>query len=138
MIKPTISFPVFIVEKLDVAKEFYTNYLSFGLAFENDWYLHLVSESGIQVGFMLPDQPTQPKIFHKHFTGDGVIFSLEVADADIAYEEAKEKSLNIVKELTSEEWGQRHFCIEDPNGIYLDIVEAIVPTEEYLQGYAPE
>jgi uncharacterized glyoxalase superfamily protein PhnB len=58
-----------------------------------------------------------------------------VDDADSAYAEAKKKSLNIVVKLRSEEWGQRHFCIKDPNGVYLDIVQAIEPTEEYQQGY---
>ncbi|MCH9006779.1 hypothetical protein IIA29_02035 [candidate division KSB1 bacterium] len=69
MIKPNSSFPVFTVEKIDEAKAFYSNHFGFGVAFENEWYLHLVSESGIQVGFLLPNQPTQPKIFHKSFEG---------------------------------------------------------------------
>jgi len=61
------------------------------VAFENEWYLHLVSDSGIQVGFMLPEQPTQPKIFHSSYRGSGVIFSVEVNDADLAYSEAKKR-----------------------------------------------
>ena len=138
MISPNSSFPVFTVENLDGAKEFYPTHFGFGVAFENEWYLHLVSESGIQVGFLLPNQPTQPDIFHKSYNGSGVIFSLEVEDVDLAYFEAKEKSLNIVLELRSEDWGQRHFCIKDPNGIYLDIVQEIEQTEEYQQGYGAE
>lgn len=135
MINPNSSFPVFIVENLNAAKSFYTSYFGFGVAFENEWYLHLISESGIQVGFMLPDQPTQPEIFQKAHDGTGVIFSLEVKDADIAYSEAKQYSLEIVLELRSEDWGQYHFCVKDPNGICLDIVQAIAPTQEYLPGY---
>ena len=138
MINPNSSFPVFIVESLDKAKSFYSEHFSFGVAFENEWYLHLVSESGIQIGFMLPNQPTQPEIFKSPYPGNGVIFSLEVEDADSAYSEAREKSLNIVLELRSEDWGQRHFCIEDPNGVYLDIVQAIEATEEYQVGYETE
>lgn len=138
MIKPNSSFPVFIVENLDIAKTFYLNHFGFSVAFENEWYLHLVSESGIQIGFLLPNQPTQPDIFHKSFPGSGVIFSLEVDNADSAYAEARENSLNIVLELRSEDWGQRHFCIEDPNGIHIDVVQAIKPTEEYQQGYDTE
>jgi len=135
MINPASSFPVFIVNRLDNVETFYTENFSFGVAFQNEWYLHLVTETGIQVGFLLPDQPTQPDIFHQSFNGNGVIFSFEVNDADLAYSNAKKKSLNIVLELRSEEWGQRHFAIRDPNGIYLDIVQAIAPTEEYQQGY---
>ena len=138
MIKPSSSFPVFTVDNLDEANAFYSNHFSFSVAFENEWYLHLISVSGVQVGFLLPNQPTQPDIFHKSYNGNGVIFSLEVEDVDSAYSEAKRKPLNIVLELRSEDWGQRHFCVKDPNGIYLDIVQAIEPTEEYQQGYEAE
>jgi len=138
MIKPNSSFPVFIVEKIDEAKSFYSSYFGFDVVFQNEWYLHLVSESGIQVGFMLPNQSTQPVIFHNAHDGNGIIFSLEVEDAESAFAEAKEKSLNIVLELRSENWGQYHFCIKDPNGIYLDIVQAIEPTAEYQQNYETE
>jgi uncharacterized glyoxalase superfamily protein PhnB len=138
MIAAKSSFPVFTVERLDSAKEFYSEIFGFSVAFENEWYLHLVSGSGIQIGFLLPNLSTQPDIFHPSFSGNGVIFSLEVDDVDAAYAEAREKSLHVVLELRSEDWGQRHFCLKDPNGIYLDIVQAIEPTEEYQQGYATD
>jgi uncharacterized glyoxalase superfamily protein PhnB len=108
MIKPNSSFPVFIIEKIDEAKSFYSSYFGFDVTFENEWYLHLVSESGIQVGFMLPGQPIQPDIFHKAHNGNGFIFSLEVDDAEFAYTEAMKHSLDIVLKLRSEDWGQYH------------------------------
>ena len=135
MIELKSSFPVFIVKDIEAAKSFYTENLSFDVVFSGDWYIHLVSTTGVQVGFMLPDQPTQPSIFQKSYNGEGVIFSLEVEDADTAFAVAKSKSLNIVLELRSEDWGQRHFCIQDPNGIYLDIVQSFEPTEEYQSDY---
>ncbi|MEW7987348.1 MAG: VOC family protein [Candidatus Thiodiazotropha sp.] len=135
MIETKSSFVVFIVEDLDAAKSFYTDNLGFEVVFSGDWYIHLISKSGIQIGFMLPDQPSQPEIFRKAFPGEGVIFSLEVEDADAAYEIAKSKSLHVVLELKSEDWGQRHFCIQDPNGVYLDIVQSFDPTEEYQSDY---
>jgi len=135
MIHPKASFPVFIVKDLDAAKAFYLENFGFDTVFSGDWYIHLVSKSGIQVGFLLPNQPTQPPIFQKHFLGEGAIFSLEVDDAGAAFAFAKSKSLNIVLELCSEDWGQRHFCIQDPNGVHLDIVQSFVPTEEYQSDY---
>ena len=65
MIRTNSSFTVFTIENLAKAKAFYSKHFGFGVAFENEWYLHLVSEPGIQVGFLLPNQPTQPDIFHK-------------------------------------------------------------------------
>ncbi len=138
MIEPKGSFPVFIVKDIDVAKSFYSENLGFDVVFSGDWYIHLVSKSGVQVGFLLPDQPSQPPIFHKQHFGEGVIFSLEVADADAAYAAAKAQSLTIVLELRSEVWGQRHFCIQDPNGVHLDIVQSLEPAEEYRSDYVSE
>lgn len=135
MIKTISSFTVFTIENLTEAKTFYTKYFGFDIAFENEWYLHLVSEADIQVGFMLPNQPTQPEIFQKAYNGDGIIFSLEVEDVKSAYAEANAQSLDIVLELRAEDWGQHHFSIKDPNGIYVDIIESFEPTEEYQQGY---
>ena len=135
MIKINSSFPVFIVKSIADAKDFYTVNFDFQAVFENEWYLHLVSTSGVQVGFMLPNQSTQPQIFHESHSGSGVIFSVEVDNADLAHSKAKQRGLDIVLELRSEDWGQRHFCTKDPNGVYLDIVQAITPTEEYQSGY---
>ncbi len=135
MIQPKSSFPVCIVKDLEAAKTFYTEHLGFDVVFSGDWYLHLLTKSGVQVGFMLPEQPTQPPIFQNAFSGKGVILSLEVDDADAAYEAATSKSLPIVLALRSEDWGQRHFCIQDPNGLYLDIVQSFEPTDEYKSDY---
>lgn len=135
MIPAHSSLPVFIVRDLNGAKVFYTEHFGFGIAFENEWYLYLATESDVQIGFSLPDQVLQPQIFQKLWDGQGMIFSLEVEDADLTYAHAKETSLNMVIELRSEDWGQRHFCIQDPNGINLDIIQAIEPSEAYRQGY---
>ena len=135
MIHPNSSFSVLIVNDLDQAKTFYVSNFAFTVAFYNEWYLHLVSETGIQIAFMLPDQPTQPEIFRKQHDGNGYILSFEVEDADQAYAHAKSKSLDIALDLRSEEWGQRHFSIKDPNGVYIDVVQSTEPTEEYKSGY---
>lgn len=135
MIKANSSFPVFIVKNLSTAKEYYTKNFDFNIAFENEWYLHLVSESGVQIGFMLPNQPSQPELFHSAYSGKGVIFSIEVDDVGDAYSRAQEQKLKVVLTLRSEEWGQKHFSLEDPNNVYIDIVQAIEPTEEYQSDY---
>ena len=135
MIQPSSSFFVLIVNDLESAKSFYVNNFGFNVAFENEWYIHLVTESGIQVAFMLPNQPTQPDIFKKKYNGSGFILSLEVDDAEQAYSQAKQSNLDIALALKSEEWGQRHFAVKDPNGVYIDVVQATEPTEEYKSGY---
>lgn len=63
---------------------------------------------------MLPEQPTHPA-----HSGQGVIFSLEVDDADGACAHAQEHKCRNVLALRSENREQPHFSIQDPNGVHL-------------------
>ena len=134
MIHPKSSFPVFIVAAPDKVVGFYQN-LGFAEVFNSGWYVHLATKSGVQVGFLEPNHPSQPEFLHSSFSGGGSLFSLEVEDVKTAYEEAKELGLEIALELKSEEWGQRHFMLRDPHGLTLDILEATDPTEEYTKDF---
>ncbi len=135
--KTTVSgfFPVYIVKDLDGVKPFYTQHFDFRVVFEADWYIHLISEQGTQFGFMIQNHDSQPEMFWKAYDGEGIIYSIEVNDAKSEYEKFKKSTVPILLELKDEEWGQRHFVIEDPNGMKIDIVQHIEPTEEYKEQY---
>ena len=134
MISPKSSFPVFIVDTPSRAVDFY-RHLGFSEVFNSGWYVHLATESGIQVGFLEPNHPSQPELLHSPFMGSGSLFSLEVDNAEEAYDDVKKLGLKIVMELKSEEWGQRHFMISDPHQLIVDIVQTTDPTEEYAKEY---
>jgi len=134
MIQPKSSFPVFIVPTPTKAVDFYQN-LGFAEVFNSGWYIHMATESGVQIGFLEPNHPSQPEFLHSPASGSGSLFSLEVDDADVAYEAAKKIGLEIALELKSEEWGQRHFMLRDPHGLILDIVQPTEPSEEFASDY---
>ena len=99
--------------------------------FDPKFYLHLVSpDNGVQLGFMLPNLESQPTLLHPKMVTEGYVISLEVADAQKAYEQVKDLKLDIVFPLKEEVWGQRHFIIQDPAGFYLDIVEHLEVAEK--------
>ena len=95
----------------------------------------MATESGVQVGFLEPNHPSQPEFLHPPSKGVGSLFSLEVEDASAAYEEALNLGLEIALELKSEDWGQRHFMLRDPHGLIVDIVQATEPSEEFARDY---
>jgi len=112
-----------ITNKLSETKEFYTEYLGFGITFENDFYLLLHAPGReSEVSFLLPHHPSQQPLFHKPFQGQGMYLTIEVDDVDRVYDDLKKKKVPIRIELRNEPWGDRHFAIEDPNGIGIDIV----------------
>lgn len=119
-----------ITEKLEESKAFYTEVLGFGVSFENDFYLlmHTPNQEA-EISFLLPNHPTQQKIFHYSFKGEGIYLTIEVEDVDELYRELKEKGVEMKIELRDEPWGDRHFAIQDPNGIGIDIVKYEAPEE---------
>ena len=119
-----------ITTKLAESKEFYTNILGFGVTFENEFYilLHTPNKES-EISFLLPDHPSQKPFFHKPFLGQGMYLTIEVDDVDKIYNELKKKGVEIKIEIRDEPWGDRHFAIEDPNGIGIDIVKYSPPQE---------
>ncbi len=128
-------FPVLIADDLDATRTFYTTCLGFQVVFANEWYLHLVNGSGVQLGFLRPDQPTQPEFLQRGYPGRGVLYTLEVADVAAAYAQLRAQGVPRLLELRDEPWGQRHCIIQDPNGLPIDIVQNIPPDPEYARHY---
>lgn len=113
-----------ITNKLAETKEFYSKYLGFGVTFENEFYL-LMHTPGKQaeLSFLLPNHPSQQSLFHQPFPGQGMYLTIEVDDVDKLYQELKKKGVAIKIEIRDEPWGDRHFAVQDPNGIGIDIVK---------------
>lgn len=120
-----------ITEKLAESKDFYTKILGFEVTFENEFYLlmHSPGESA-GISFLLPDHDTQQPLFQPAFKGEGMYLTIETDDVDRLYQEIKAKGVAIKIDLRDEPWGDRHFAIQDPNGVGIDIVKYRAPEQE--------
>lgn len=112
-----------VTAKLAESKAFYTGILGFGVTFENEFYLLLhTPDKQAEISFLLPEHASQQPLFQKPFQGQGMYLTIEVDEVDKVYRELKEKGVNIKIDLRNEPWGDRHFAIQDPNGVGIDIV----------------
>ncbi len=120
-----------ITPRLQETKAFYRNVLGFGTTFENEFYLlmHTPNQQA-ELSFLLPNHPSQQPLFHKPFTGQGMYLTIEVEDVDRLYQKLKQQDVPIKIELRTEPWGDRHFAIEDPNGIGIDVVKYSAPQDK--------
>ena len=105
-----------ITTKITECKEFYCQLFGFDVQL-----LH--RHSGAEIGLMQPHLANQPQDLQAAFGGHGIIYSLEVADAASEYERIKDCDVAITHPLTTEAWGQTHFCVRDPSGVTVDIVQ---------------
>ena len=112
-----------ITSKLKESKDFYQNVLGFRISFENDFYLlmHTPDEKS-EISFLLPEHESQQPLFKTAFKGEGVYLTIEVDNVDDVYAAIKSKNAKIIFGLRDEPWGDRHFGIQDPNGVGIDIV----------------
>lgn len=119
-----------ITAKLAESKKFYTTNLGFGVTFENEFYLLMHTPNHeAEISFLLPNHPSQQPFFHKAFLGQGMYLTIEVDDVDSIYNNLKNKGVPIKIDIRNEPWGDRHFAIEDPNGVGIDIVKYSPPNE---------
>lgn len=120
------QYTVVVTPKFKECKDFYVQNFGFDIVFESDWYVQLKHENGIELGFMKPDLSNQPEFLHAGYKGKGIIFTFEVKDAKKEWEKAKKiEGLKIIFTYTEEEWGQKHFMLEDPAGMFVDIVQQL-------------
>ena len=119
-----------ITEKMKETKTFYQEILGFGVTFENEFYL-LMHTPGheAQLSFLLPDHPSQQPLFQPRFKGEGMYLTIEVDDVDGLYKQIKAKGVDIKIDVRDEPWGDRHFAIQDPNGIGIDLVKYTTPDQ---------
>jgi catechol 2,3-dioxygenase-like lactoylglutathione lyase family enzyme len=125
-IETTVQYPVVITPKLQECRDFYVGYFGFDVVFEADWYIQLKHPNGTELGFMRPDLANQPEFLRDAYNGKGIIVTYDVGDARKEYEKAQRvEGLKVVFPYTEEEWGQKHFILEDPAGVFVDIVQQL-------------
>jgi catechol 2,3-dioxygenase-like lactoylglutathione lyase family enzyme len=115
------AIPVVRATGPSAARAFYEGYLGLRVSMEEDGMLMLVSETTptTQVIVAWPSSTAvDPDLL-------GVDVSIEVDDADEAYERARVDGLEIVRELQDEKWGIRRFFVRDPTGRVVNIASHI-------------
>ena len=133
--KLTQYYPVLQTADVAGTAAFYCEHFGFAPAFAADWYVHLQSETDPRVNLAILDgaHATIPAVGRGLTTG--MILNFEVTDADAEHARLSAAGLPMVKDLVSEDFGQRHFITTDPNGILIDVIQPIPPSADFLAQY---
>ena len=130
---PQSIYPVICTDKIADSRDFYVNHFDFEIVFEADWYVSLKSSHNAAYELALLDynHSSLPQAYR--YPARGVLINFEVSDVDDIYGQLKDKGLPMVLNLQSEEWGQRHFITQDPNGVLIDVIQNIEPVGIYAE-----
>ena len=134
--KLTQYYPV--IQTTDVAgtAAFYKAHFGFAPAFEAEWYVHLQSTTDPSVNLAVLDAMHETIPEAGRGETRAMILNFEVEDVDAVHQRLANAGLPMLKPLTDEAFGQRHFITADPNGILIDVIRPIPPSAEFAAQYA--
>ena len=133
--KITQFYPLLQVADVAATQAFFQTHFDFEPAFESDWYVHLQSKHSPTTNVTLLDANHDTIPEQARGLTQRVILSFEVEDVDTVYAACSRRGMTIVQPLKDEPHGQRHFIGVDPNGILIDVITPIAPSEEFLSQY---
>ncbi len=136
--KCTQFYPVIVTDNVRETALFYTDNFRFEAKFESNWYVHLQSaeDKAVNIAILQSGHETIPRSARDSIPG--LIINFEVEDVDAEFELAKANGVPVLLPLKDEPFGQRHFIALDPNGIPVDIITPIAPSEEFLKQYSAD
>jgi uncharacterized glyoxalase superfamily protein PhnB len=135
--KSTQYYPVLMTERVAETARFYEDHFRFACLFRSDWYVHLQSseDANVNLAILDGDHATIPAAA-RGGRATGVLLNFEVGNADVEYERVLAQGLTVLLALRDEAFGQRHFIVQGPDGVLIDVIQPIPPSEEFLRQYA--
>ncbi|MEV6906524.1 VOC family protein [Amycolatopsis sp. NPDC051071] len=121
-----------VVDDIAATTAWWKRHLHLTVTIELDWFSSLnVGVPGYEMSFVKRGHHSTPEPWRTQESA-GSMVGLMVTDAAAEYERLVEEGVKTVTELVDEEFGQRHFYVEDLNGFLIDIIEPIPPSPEWL------
>lgn len=119
--------PEVYTSKVQESTDFYCKHLGFQIKQKLEGFVVLQhAENPVyEILFCVPNSPFVDSIFRPAYSGQGLIFQMEVDNVDEIHTRLQREGVPIVLQLKTEDINGRHFTITDPNGILIDIVQFI-------------
>jgi uncharacterized glyoxalase superfamily protein PhnB len=116
-------YPVIMTKNVQESSGFYRKNFGFETVFDAGWYISLKHPKGQELAFIDSSHESVPTEYQHQATG--FILNIEVENVDDIYKKLIEERLSILAPLETNEYGQRHFIISDPNNILVDIITMV-------------
>lgn len=125
-------YPVLMSADITAAADFYRQVFGLDTTFESDWYISLRCGQS-ELAIIAHDHesiPAEARVLPR-----GVLLNIELDDVDAIHVQVIGMGLEPVLPLRDEPWGQRHFIIEGPDGVLVDVIRPIEPSADFMASY---
>lgn len=134
--KCTQYYPVIMTGDVAGTVRFWCDMFGLAPLFEADWYVHLQmkDDPAVNLAVLMGDHETIPAEGRGRV--GGLLLNFEVDDVDAVHAACLAKGLQMLLDIRDEEFGQRHFITQDPNGVLIDVIKPIPPSAAFAEQYA--
>jgi ketosteroid isomerase-like protein/predicted enzyme related to lactoylglutathione lyase len=139
-LKVTASALSLVVADPEKSARFLEELFAFEREMGADGFVSLTrADVGFNVVYLRAGLPTFKPRERADRTVDGVLLVLVVDDIDAEYERLRDSGTPILTPIETEEWGERYFQVEDPNGVVVQIVQWVAtPPETVVEVERPD
>lgn len=134
----TSYYPVLMTRDVAGTAAFWRTHFGLAPLFSSDWYVHLQLPGNDAVNLAVLDgsHATIPEAARGR-SAAGLLINFEVDDVDAVHARLLAAGLPMLLPLRDEDFGQRHFITQDPNGVLIDVIKPIPPSAEFAAQYDP-
>lgn len=127
-------YPVIMTSDIQKEAQFFRDLFGFTDTFTSDWYISLVKDEQHELAIIDSNHETIPEQYRT--ASAGILLNMEVTDAREVYTKVQtEVPTTLIQEIRDEDFGQRHFIIESPSHVLIDVIEIIPPSREFIEMY---
>ena len=118
----------------EASAAFLAEHFGFEREMEADGFVSLArADVGFNAIFLRAGLETFKPRSRAERTADGLLMVFVVDDVDAEHDRLARAGVNIVTALETEDWGERYFQVEDPNGVIVQLVQWVgAPPEAVL------
>jgi len=116
------------VDDVAASARFLTEHFGFKEAAGADGFASLVRDDAANVIFLRRGIEVLPEGFRDQHAA-GLTLAFTVTDLEAEYERLKNEQVTITMPLREEPWGERLFQVTDPNGVIIQLVDWVTPTQ---------
>lgn len=133
--KCTQFYPVLMTDDVAATAGYFTRHFGFRPVFQNDWYVHLQmpGDAGVNLAVLAGEHDTIPT--QGRGRSAGLLLNFEVEDVDAEHARLRAEGLVPILPLRSEHFGQRHFILQGPEGVLIDVITPIPPDAAFSADY---
>lgn len=134
--KCTQYYPVLMTGDVAGTSSYYRRHFGFRPVFTSDWYVHLQSaeDASVNLAILDGDHDTIPP--EGRGRSSGLLINFEVEDVDKVHDRMVSEGLTPIQPLRSEDFGQRHFILQGPDGVLIDIITPIDPSPKFAAAFS--